>query len=114
MSRQHDGAQITYMIFVIVTPLANPPSRSLQSDICIACSLPGNRRARRGFSGISSAISGGITILIPSGFVRVYRGVPPTWSVPSSRSYIMSSFPTLSGFPPCWSAENRHYVIAYG
>ena len=64
-------------------------------NLCIACSLPGNRRARRGFLAPSSAISGGLTILFPGGFILVARRVPATWSGPSERSYITSCFPTL-------------------
>jgi hypothetical protein len=64
--------------------------------ICIACSLPGNRRARRGFYRVSWAISGGLAILFHIGFGRIYHQVPATWSGPNGRSYIMSSFPTLS------------------
>jgi hypothetical protein len=51
-----------------ITPLANSPSRPMQSDnLCIAWSLPGNRRARRGFLAHSAVISGGPFILFPSG-----------------------------------------------
>ena len=79
--------------------------------ICIACSLPGNRRARRSIPACSSCISGGRIILFPSGFILVCRCVPATWSGPSGRSYIMSCFPTLPGSVPCRSPENRHYAI---
>jgi len=70
----------------------------MQSDICIACSLPGNRRARSGFLAHSAAISGGPTILFPSGFILVGHCVPANWSGPSERSYITSCFPTPAGF----------------
>jgi hypothetical protein len=60
--------------------------------ICIACSLPGNRRARSGFYRVSSAISGGPFILFPSGFILVGHCVPATWSVPSGRSNITSHY----------------------
>jgi hypothetical protein len=55
-----------------VTPLAKPPSRPMQSvNLCIALSLPGNRRARIGFLAHSSSISGGPFILFPSRFILV-------------------------------------------
>ncbi|MGP8284362.1 MAG: hypothetical protein ACLQT6_16825, partial [Desulfomonilaceae bacterium] len=63
-----------------ITPLAHSPSRSMQSDeSCNACSLPGNMRARKGFYRVSSATSGGLSILSLSGFVRIYRRVPATY-----------------------------------
>lgn len=43
---------------------------------CNALSLPGNRRARRGFYRVSSSISSGLAILLPIGFIWVYRCVP--------------------------------------
>ena len=46
--------------------------------ICIACSLPGNRRARSGFYRDSPAISGGLSILFPKGFIHIDRCVPAT------------------------------------
>jgi hypothetical protein len=76
-----------------VTPLAKPPSRPMQSvNLCNACSLPGNRRARSGFLAHSSAISGGPTILFPRGFILVGRCVPGTRSAPSGRSNITSHY----------------------
>ena len=97
-----------------ITPLANPPSHPMQSDkICIACSLPGNRRARSGFYRDSPAISGGLSILFPKGFIHIDRCVPATWSVPSGRSYIKWRFPTLPGSIPWRSSENKFYVISF-
>ena len=61
-------------------------------NLCIACSLPGNRRARSSFYRVSSAISGGPTILFPRGFILACRRVPGTRSVPSGRSYITSHY----------------------
>ena len=78
--------------------------------LCIACSLPGNRRARSVIVAHSSSISGGLNILFPSGLFYC-RCVPATCLVPSGRSYITSHFPTLPGSAPCRSPENRHYVI---
>ena len=60
--------------------------------ICIACSLPGNRRARSGFLAHSSSIQCGLTILFPSGLILACRCVPANWSVPSGRSYITSHY----------------------
>jgi hypothetical protein len=81
--------------------------------ICNACSLPGNRRARSGFLGHSSAISGGQAILFPYGSILICRCVPEPWLVPSGRSYIKWRFPTLPGFIPCRSSENKFYVISF-
>ena len=81
--------------------------------ICIACSLPGNRRARRGFNRVSSSVSGGLNILFPKGFIHIDRCVPATWSVPSGRSYIKWRFPTLPGSIPWRSSENKFYVISF-
>jgi hypothetical protein len=97
-----------------ITPPANTPSRHVLSDnICIARSLPGNRRARSGFLGHSSAISGGLTILFPIGLIHVCRRVPEPWLVPSGRSYIKWRFPTLPGSIRCRSSENKFYVISF-
>jgi hypothetical protein len=81
--------------------------------ICIARSLPGNRRARRLFNRVSSAISGGLAILSPKGFILIDRCVPAICSVPCGRSYIKWGFPTLTGFIPCRSSENKFYVISF-
>ncbi len=81
--------------------------------ICIARSLPRNRRARKGFYRVSSAISGGLNILSPKGCILIDRCVPATWSVPSGRSYIKWRFPTLPGSIPCRSSENKFYVISF-
>jgi len=68
------------------------PSRPMQSDnLCIAWSLPGNRRARSGFEPVSSAISCGLNILFRCGLFYC-RCVPATWSVPSGRSNITSHY----------------------
>ena len=81
--------------------------------ISIACSLPGNRRARSSFYGVSSAISGGQAILFPYGSILICRCVPAICSVPSGRSYIKWRFPTLPGSIRCRSSENKFYVISF-
>ncbi len=80
--------------------------------ICNAWSLPGNRRARRCFYRVSSAISGGPTILFPSGFILVGHCVPANWSVLSGRSYIIRVI-RRKRFVRWRSPDNRYYVIAF-
>jgi hypothetical protein len=76
-----------------ITPLAQPPSRTMQSvTLCNACSLPGNRRSCSGFLAHSSSIQCGLPILFPCGFILVGRCVSGTRSVPSGRSNIMSCY----------------------
>ena len=81
--------------------------------ICIACSLPGNRRARRSIPAYSSSISGGLDIPSPIGFILACRCVPANWSVPSGRSYIIRVI-RRKQFVRWRSPDNLYYVIALG